>query len=91
MNNWTHDKKQVLDRLKRIEGQVRGVIGLIESETDDCERVVQQFAAVRKAMDRAFFDLMACVTKRELEAAGFNPAKAAGRLDKVTALLSRYG
>jgi len=91
MNDWTQDKKRMLDRLRRIEGQVRGVIALVEAEPEDCERVVQQFAAVRKAMDHAFFDLMACVTKRELAAAGLNNAKAAARLDKVTTLLTRYG
>lgn len=91
MNDWTRDKKQMQDRLRRIEGQVRGVIGLVESEPEDCERVVQQFAAVRKAMDRAFFDLMACVTKRELDALGLHSAKAVARIDKVTALLARYG
>ncbi len=90
MSDWQQDKKKMLDRLRRIEGQVRGVIGMIEQE-DDCERVVQQFAATRKAMDRAFFELMSCVTKRELAELGIKHAKAHARLDAVTALLSRYG
>lgn len=90
MSDWMQDKKQMLDRLRRIEGQVRGVAAMVEAE-GDCEPVVQQFAAVRKAMDRAFFDLMACVTKRELDAIGLNTPKAVARLDKVTALLARYG
>jgi len=88
--DWQQDKKKMLDRLRRIEGQIRGVTGMIEKE-EECEAVVQQFAAVRKAMDRAFFDLMSCVTKRELAELGIVDAKAQGRLDAITALLVRYG
>ena len=90
MSDWQQDKKKMLNRLRRIEGQVRGVIGMIEKE-EDCEPVVQQFAAVRKAMDRAFFDLMSCVTKRELAELGIKHPQAQARLDAVTALLARYG
>lgn len=90
MSDWQQDKKKMLDRLRRIEGQVRGIIGMIEAE-GDCEPVVQQFAAARKAMDRAFFDLMACVTKRELAELGIDDAQAESRIDAVTALLAKYG
>jgi len=90
MSDWQQDKKKMLNRLRRIEGQVRGVIGMIEDE-GECEPVVQQFAAVRKAMDRAFFDLLACVTKRELTELGIQHPKAETRIDAVTALLARYG
>ena len=90
MLDWQQDKKKMLNRLRRIEGQIRGVAGMIEKE-EECEAVVQQFAAVRKAMDRAFFDLMSCVTRRELAELGIVDPKAQKRLDAVTALLARYG
>ena len=90
MDDWQQDKKQLTNRLRRIEGQVRGVLAMIEKE-DDCERVVQQFAATRKAMDRAFFDLLSCVTRRELAELGIGDAATRERLDHVTALLARYG
>ena len=90
MSDWKDDKQKMLNRLGRIEGQIRGVTAMIERE-DDCEKVVQQFAAVRKAMDRAFYDLMACVTKRELAEIGIKNPKAEARLDQVTALLAKYG
>lgn len=90
MSDWTEDKANMMARLRRIEGQVRGVTAMIDAE-QDCEKVVQQFAAVRKAMDRAFFDLMSCVTRRELEELGLNSAQAEARLLKVTKLLARYG
>lgn len=90
MSEWEQHKTQVLARLKRAEGQVRGVIQMVERE-EDCERVVQQLSAARKALDRAFYDLMACMTQRELTAAGVTEKKALARLDHMGELLARYG
>jgi DNA-binding FrmR family transcriptional regulator len=39
------------NRLKRIEGQVRGIIKMMEEEKQ-CQDVVTQLAAVRNAIDR---------------------------------------
>lgn len=47
-------KKLLCARLSRIEGQVRGLQRLID-EGADCEKVAQQMAAARKALDKAFF------------------------------------
>ncbi|MBI2842849.1 MAG: metal-sensitive transcriptional regulator [Armatimonadetes bacterium] len=44
----------VLNRLKRIEGQIRGLQRLIE-ERKDCTEVVHQLAAARKALDKVGF------------------------------------
>jgi DNA-binding FrmR family transcriptional regulator len=59
----------VLKRLRRAEGQIRGVIGMLE-DGRDCADVVTQLAAVSRALDRAGFKLIAsglqqCVTERE--------------------------
>lgn len=40
------------NRLKRIEGQVRGIIRMMEEEKQ-CQDIVTQLAAVRNALDRA--------------------------------------
>ena len=45
-------------RLARVEGQVRGLQRLIEADTD-AEKVAQQMAAARKALDKAFFAMVA--------------------------------
>ena len=90
MAEWLERKNRVLARLKRAEGQVRAVVAMVERE-DDCERIAQQLAAVRKALDRAFYDMMACATQRELEAAGAADAKVVRRLDHMSELLARYG
>ena|SRR3990170_6946433 len=41
----------ILNRLARIEGQVRGLRRMIE-EGKDCEQVLTQLAAVKSALDR---------------------------------------
>jgi hypothetical protein len=56
----------VLNRLRRAQGQLSGVIGMIE-QGRDCKEVVTQLAAVSRALDRAGFKIVAtglkeCVT-----------------------------
>ena len=49
---------QVLNRLRRAQGQLAGVIAMIE-DGRDCKDVVTQLAAVSKALDRAGFKIVA--------------------------------
>ncbi|MBY8840357.1 metal-sensitive transcriptional regulator [Streptomyces sp. SP2-10] len=61
--------KSVLNRLRRAQGQISGVIRMIE-EGRDCEDVVTQLAAASRALDRAGFAIIAtglqqCVTGME--------------------------
>ncbi|GGF16156.1 hypothetical protein GCM10010954_13480 [Halobacillus andaensis] len=44
--------QETKNRLKRIEGQVRGVLKMME-EDKDCKDVITQLSAARSAMDRA--------------------------------------
>ncbi len=90
MSDWDRSKAQVLSRLKRAEGQVRAVTAMVERE-DDCEQVAQQLSAARKALDRAFYELMACMTRRELAAAGVYNRAALAQVDHLSSLLARYG
>ena len=71
-------KRALVLRLKRVEGQLRGVQKLIDSDTD-CEKVAQQLAAARKALDKTFFAMVGCVI-----AQGDVPA------DDVADMLSRF-
>ncbi len=50
-------REQVLRRLARMEGQVRGVARMIERD-DDCVDVLQQTAALRAAVDSVTMLLM---------------------------------
>lgn len=59
----------VIKRLRRAEGQIRGVIAMLE-EGRDCTDVVTQLAAVSRALDRAGFKIIAsglqqCLTPTE--------------------------
>ncbi|MFI2083911.1 metal-sensitive transcriptional regulator [Streptomyces rubiginosohelvolus] len=61
--------KAVLNRLRRAQGQISGVIRMIE-EGRDCEEVVTQLAAASRALDRAGFAIIAtglqqCLTEME--------------------------
>lgn len=53
--NYNDDLKR---RLKRIEGQVRGVLRLMD-EGKSCKEVVSQLSAVRNASDRAIAQIVA--------------------------------
>ncbi|ASF38690.1 metal-sensitive transcriptional regulator [Halobacillus halophilus] len=44
--------QETKNRLKRIEGQVRGVLKMMD-EDKDCKDVITQLSAARSAMDRA--------------------------------------
>jgi DNA-binding FrmR family transcriptional regulator len=48
----------VINRIKRAQGQLAGVLRLLE-DGRDCEDVVTQLAAVSKALDRAGFAIVA--------------------------------
>ncbi|WP_329241767.1 metal-sensitive transcriptional regulator [Streptomyces sp. NBC_01478] len=52
------DLKSVLNRLRRAQGQIAGVIRMIE-EGRDCEDVITQLAAASRALDRAGFAIIA--------------------------------
>ena len=53
-------KRALVMRLKRVEGQLRGIQNLIETEAD-CEKVAQQLSAARKALDKSFYAMVSCV------------------------------
>lgn len=50
--------RDVIKRLRRAEGQIRGIIGMLE-EGRECAEVVTQLAAVSRALDRAGFKIIA--------------------------------
>ncbi len=81
------DKKRALIlRLKRVEGQLRGIQNLIETEAD-CEKIAQQLAASRKALDKSFFALVGCILEQE----EFGKFKiSATRGEYIAQMLSRF-
>ncbi len=58
----------IKNRLKRVEGQVRGILKMIENEKD-CKDVISQLSAARSALDRSIASIVAenlqqCLTEQ---------------------------
>jgi CsoR family transcriptional regulator, copper-sensing transcriptional repressor len=82
------DAKKAMDvRLARVEGQVRAVRRMIV-EDEPCEAIALQLAAARKALDRAFYEMVSCMIRMR------PPGGIAARREqasKVAELLARFG
>ena len=84
-------KKDLLNRLARIEGQVRGIQKLIAlaARPSDCEAVAQQMAAARKALDRAFVQLLTgSIVNQSANAQDLAQAQASAR--QLAAMLDKF-
>jgi DNA-binding FrmR family transcriptional regulator len=84
------DKEALLRRLSRIEGQVRGVRGMVEDEAY-CIDVITQLAAVTSALDGVALKLLEdhtghCV-RDALERGGDDADE---KLDEVIAAVRRF-
>ena len=75
-------KKTMDARLARIEGQVRAVRRMI-ADDDPCENIAQQLSAARRALDRAFYEMVSCMLRYE--------SPSSGQARKVAELLTRFG
>jgi DNA-binding FrmR family transcriptional regulator len=87
---YLEDKDAVLRRLSRIEGQVRGVRGMVEDEAY-CIDVITQLSAVSRALDGVALKLLEdhathCV-RGAVERGG---AEADEKLDEVVATVRRF-
>jgi DNA-binding FrmR family transcriptional regulator len=54
---YTATKDQLLKRLKRVEGQVRGVQGMVEDDRY-CIEVLTQISAIQAALDKVALGLL---------------------------------
>ncbi|MGW0160884.1 metal-sensitive transcriptional regulator [Mycobacterium sp. NPDC003323] len=74
----------VLNRLRRAQGQLAGVISMIE-QGRDCKDVVTQLAAVSRALDRAGFKIVATGMRECLtgESADGQPPMTEAELEKL--------
>ncbi len=57
MNGYSATKEQLQKRLRRIEGQVRGVQGMVE-EDRYCIDVLTQISAIQAALDKVALGLL---------------------------------
>ena len=85
-------RSDLLNRLKRAEGQLRGIQRMIESG-EACLDIASQMAAVRKALDSAYVRMTVCYMQQELQSHLAPDVKRedalAGVLDDVQTLLGK--
>lgn len=82
-------KRDLILRLKRVEGQLRGIQAMIEAG-DDCNSIAQQLSAGRRALDKAFFNVLACAIQAGASGATGKTA-VDKRLKHAAELLARFG
>jgi CsoR family transcriptional regulator, copper-sensing transcriptional repressor len=87
MPGYTMQKEQLQTRLRRIEGQVRGVARMID-EDKYCVDVVTQVAAIQAALDKVSLGLLdghirGCV-REEIQAGGGD-----ARVDELLQVMDR--
>ena len=79
-------QEAMLKRLARVEGQIRGLQAMIR-RGEDCEAIAQQFAASRKALEKAYQQMLACLLEEALLMPEKSPAEA---LAQVRAIFTKY-
>ncbi len=72
-------RADLIQRLRRIEGQARGVARMIE-DGRDCQEVLQQLAAIRAAVQQASIQVMRSYARECIQAAGTSPDEVAEAL-----------
>jgi DNA-binding FrmR family transcriptional regulator len=75
-------RTDVLNRLRRAEGQLRGIQRMVE-EGEDCLKIGQQFSAVRKALDSTYLRMTVCFLEQELQARMQPDESQQGDLDRM--------
>ena len=85
-----NDKPRLLNRLSRIEGQVRGVAGMVEQDRY-CIDILTQLRAARAAMSRVETELLRDHLGHCIEAAitGGDPAEQRQKAGELIQLLER--
>ena len=85
-------RTDLLNRLKRAEGQLRGIQRMIE-EGQPCLDIASQMAAVRKALDSTYVRMTVCFMQQELQSRLKLDDQAGGELctllDDVQTLLGK--
>jgi DNA-binding FrmR family transcriptional regulator len=82
-------RRRIITRLARIEGQIRGIQGMI-GDNCTCEQIAQQLTASRRALDKAFYEMLACSLVSHIDASG-NMQDVRASTDELARLLAKFG
>lgn len=80
------DKKKISNRLKRTEGQIRGILKMIDEEKE-CIDIVTQLSAVRSSIDRVMGLVVAENFKKCLEEPNENPELQKEKIEQAIQLI----
>jgi DNA-binding FrmR family transcriptional regulator len=83
------ERDRLTRRLRRIEGQARGVQRMLEEERD-CREIIQQLAAIRSAVQQVGLEVMRVYASQCLA----DPERAASSedvIDYLVGVLGRWG
>ncbi len=72
----------IVKRLRRAQGQIGGILKMIEDQRD-CEDIVTQVAAVSKALDRAGYAIIATGLKQCLADSGGVDSVDSAKMEKL--------
>ena len=85
-------RTDLLNRLKRAEGQLRGIQRMVETG-ESCMDIASQMAAVRKALDSAYVRMTVCFMQQEMQQRfgleGEKATELGAMLDDVQTLLGK--
>ncbi len=84
------EQDPLVTRLRRIEGQVGGLIRMVE-EDRACEQLLTQLLAIRAALQRAGLEMINRYVERCLLKHADNPREMQDDLRRVLELLLRMG
>lgn len=76
------DNKNIINRLKRTEGQVRGIQKMVEDDKE-CIDIITQLSAARSSIDRVMGMIMAQNLRLCLENPVKDPEEQAQKLEKA--------
>lgn len=86
----TERKAELMHRLRRAEGQVRGLQKLLE-EGADCAKIAQQLLATRHALDSTYVRLNLSLAEQELTASADGAAGPAAVSEVLGRLQDKLG
>ncbi len=82
-------KKQLLARVRRIQGQASALERALESETE-CAAVLQQIAAIRGAVNGLMAEVLEGHVREHLGAEDISPQQRGEEIDQLVSVLRSY-
>ena len=81
-------RSDIVNRLRRAEGQLRGVQRMVEAG-ESCVKVAQQLSAVRKALDSTYVHMTVCLVQQEVHSRLGGDTKTQAKLAPIMAEMER--